>query len=121
MVGSTELQCTGCGKMYLVSANTLVNHDQQDQRPAQGFYITYESSDARILPFLGKGPAPFETELEATQALLTYLESLQTGISRAIQETKDELKTLEPRRGCNSMWHRENHSYHSVCPSCGKS
>lgn len=71
----------------------------------EGYYIHYEDTDSRVMPYCAEGdgrpgrepsPAPFATELEATQALLTYFKELQAELVICIKETEKALEQLRP-------------------------
>jgi len=65
-----------------------------------GYYICYEDTDSRVMPWYEyrrgvDGPPPFETELEATQALLVYFEEMYKDAARCIRDTTEELARLQ--------------------------
>ena len=77
----------------------------------KGFYICYEDSDSRVMPYypgenippaffateleVEPEQAPYARELEATQALLAYFESLHNDLVDCIVSTKTKIRMLE--------------------------
>ena len=76
----------------------------EEQLPTpNGYYIRYEDTDSRVLPYCPDPTAPFQTdkeapfatELEATQALLSYFKNLRDELDGCVDDTEKSLRRLQ--------------------------